>query len=804
MPQQRATKHFHTFVGGLNTEVSPLVYPDNTAVELENMELQVDGSLRRRKGLAAETSSISVEIASAFANGTSTVTEHFWRNIAGTDEHLHVVQAGYELYFWSDGATSFSTGLKGYNMDIRQFKVQLATATDAEIAAEPIDFSWGRGQALVTQKYLEPFFLTFDATLDTITATPINVRIRDFIGIEDGLQNTTLPTSLSADHEYNLRNRGWTAAQITAFNTSTSTTFPSLNMIPYLGQKRTLTASTSYDHDGVRVWTSARIEDEGFGNGSAPQGKFFVNPFRDATVGADADADDIEITTWTTSPTVPTGGATDVTITTASAHGLSVGVATVVEGQLSNVNLSLTHRGGAFIIPRDFTFSGTYTTLTGTTASTIVISVDFPANFAAWVDQYKQLGVIQTALANSVGSDVLVRPTTNAYFAGRAWYAGTPAGVVGQHVLFSQIIERNSQYGRCYQANDPTSEQAPDLLESDGGLIFIPEAGRILKLQPFGQSMLVLAVNGVWEIDGGQNRYFDATDFAVRRVTGSGCISRESVIEAEDNIIYASEEGAFRIFTDPESRVLVAQNFTLEKVQSKWAAIDSVHKSSMKTLYDPVKKRLLFMYDTSASPTVPTWNYREVLLYDARLEAWYPFTFPLGTDFAADTFVKGFTKPEAYASGGEAIIKILTWEDTASKGLQWNEFTDDTNFQDLAEIDATGFLTTGYEGMGDMSKDKQVRYITTFMSRIEDSSLQFRGRWDFADLDISGKWTPQKEAYRPPRIWVGAHGTDGYPVVTSKHSMPGQGQVLSIRYDTVATEDAHIYGWSIDFQGIQD
>ena len=790
MAQRQQTKQFHTFVGGLNTEVSPLVFPDHTAVDLDNMELNIDGSLTRRKGLAVESGPSVKAIHAGFVNGTDAVTEHFWRNAAGNDEHLHIVQTGYNLYFYSDDPTTMGT--LGAQIDIRGFIPAGATVTDAEIGAAPVDISWGRGQALCTNKYTDPFYLTYNPVTSVVTAELIQIRTRDFVGVVDLVGDTIHPSSLSDAHSYNLQNAGWTAANIAQYNTDESE-YPSKNQLPGKAFLRTLTASTSYDHDGTLVYSSTKLAAELFGDAPAPMGHFIINPFAASGV---ASGTGLEIVTWDFDAAVTPGVPQDRTITLPTGHGDIATDEIVVAGQQSRY----LYKVGSFTWPITWSFDGVYT-IDSVLGDDITITVTGPTGWNAWLVQYESLGGVYASTTGS-GEDLTdLRPTTNAFFAGRAWYAGTPAGTLGQRVLFSQIIQTDNQYGKCYQRNDPTNLEFPDLVESDGGEIFIPEAGRVLKLQPFGHSMLVFCDNGVWEIDGGANRYFDAIDFTVRRVTGAPCVSRESVVEADNQIFYASDEGAFRVFVDPEARVLVAENMTREKTQTLWSAIDPLHKASMKTIYDPLKLRIIFMYDDSASPTASTWNYTKNLVFDTRLGSWFPHTFPTGTDFATDTYIKGFVKPERYTRDGEAIIKYLTWN---ANGIQWNELTDDTDFQDLAEIDAAGYIVTGYEAMGDHSKDKQVRYLSTFMQRIEDSSLSMRGRWDFADADISGKWSPSVEAYRPPRLWVGAHGEDGYPVVVSKHTLPGQGQVLSIRYDTAAGEDAVLYGWTVDFQGIQD
>jgi hypothetical protein len=790
MPQSRQTKPYHTFVGGLNTEVSPLVYPDNTALDLSNMELHIDGSISRRKALEAETAATATAV-TGFTVGTDATTEHFWRNAGGGDSHFHVVQMGYTLYYFLDDPTTLVA--RASTTDLRTFKPSAAAWTDAQVASEPVDISWGRGQALCTGKYIDPFYLVYDEDADTITGTAIQVRIRDFVGADDAVSDNIKPASLTDSHSYNLQNQGWTGANIEQYNTDESE-YPSKNQVHHQAFLRTLTASTGYDDDGVKSYSSTKLASELFGDAPAKNGHFIIDAF---CPSAGTIQGPIDITSWTFPGGETPGTAATLRMTVPTGHGIVATDTVVVSGQEA-----LADEDDAPGTQSEFSwfFNGNYT-VDATTATTIDITSTLTSQWAEWTFQAYRTGEIALSIENPEDVSTTLRPTTNAYFAARAWYAGTPAGTLGQAVFFSQIIQHNRQYGKCYQTNDPTNQAVPDLLESDGGVIFIPEAGRITKLQPFGQSMLVMCENGVWEIDGGSNRYFDAIDYTVRRVTGAGCVSQEAVLEAEANIIYASQEGAFRIFTDPEARVLVADNFTEDKVQTKWTNIDHEHKKAMKTIYDPLRKRIMFMYDTIASPTAPTWNYQEVLIYDAKLTAWFPYTFPPATDFATSTYVKGFVTPDIYTRAGETIIKYLTY---TTAGMLWTEMTENTAFTDLGEVDAAGYLITGYDGMGDHSKDKQVRYMTTFMERIEDASLSHRGRWDFADSGVSGKWSPSIESYRPPRMWIGAHDADGYPVVVSKHTIPGQGQVLSLRYDTTAGADAKLYGWTIDFQGIQD
>lgn len=802
MPQTQVTKNYNRFVAGLHTEVTPLTFPENSVTEIENFDLKIDGSLRRRKGLAFETGSVFKDIPSTFTNGTDAVTEHFWRNAGGSDTHIHIVQVGDQLVFYTDARDIL--GQRIDTVDLNSHRAKNSTVTTTQIAAQPVDISWGRGQALVTQRHINPFFLEFNEVAGTVCAFPIEIFVRDFAGINDGIGSEVNPVTLTTTHKYNLRNQGWRQANITSFSgTDPDSLFPGKNMPHWLAFKRTLTAGNFYDNDGVRTFSHAKIVAEPLGQDDAPAGHFLVDPFDTSIAGGTGK---LEITTWSISGT--TTGPQTITVTTAQVHGLVAGDSTSIEGQ--NALMNVVYLGNTFEVV--FTFNGVYTIGVVPSTTTFEIPIIFLSNgrlvFVAFTDQFNQLGTVGEGIDNPDGERLTVRPTTNAYFAGRAWYAGTPGGKVGQSVLFSQVIEVNGQYGRCFQEADPTNEERPDIVESDGGQIFIPEAGRVLKLMPFGQSMLVMCINGIWEIDGGGNRYFDALDFSIRRVTEVGCVAAESVIEAEGRVFYASDQGAIQVFVDPEARVLVAENITLEKVNTKWGSIDRFHLQALKSIYDPIEKRLFFMYDNSASPTARTFNYTEILMYDLRLDAFYVTKFPSGNTFAEPTFIKGFVRPESYNRSGEAIIKFLTWGDGNSgvDNLRWAELTDNTNFQELGEIDAAGFFTTGFESMGDPSKDKQVKKLTTFMTRVDGSSLDVRFRWDFAESSITGKFTPSIEAYRPPRLFLGTGQTqanDGYPVVFTKHDVPGQGIVLQMRMDTALKADAQIIGWSVDFQGVQ-
>lgn len=790
MPQASQTKNYYTFVEGLNSEVSPLTYPEGTVVDTVNFELQIDGSLKRRKGLTPETEAAYNETLDAdhVVNQLNANSTHLWRNAGGAaDVHFHLVQVGQYVYIFTDDTDTMA--IRDESLFLPAFRVPNSPYSDTLTGAQTIDVSYGRGQALITHPYCDPILLKYNNSADEITVSRVKLRIRDMRLLDELETNTSRPAALSAAHNYNLLNAGWRAADIATYYSDNSL-YPARNMRYYRGYTRAETSGNTYDADGVRSYSSTKIDSELFGDAPAPRGRFIVDPFQSQYTPSDT----VAISTWTDD--TGTGTTRTFTVTTSSAHGLSAGHA-YIQNQKSIYNSDWDSTNPVEV---DWDFNGPILIATIPSTTTFTISVDFDIGFDSWESRLESKGVVSQAIDSGFSLPIYERPAVNSFFAGRAWYAGTDRHPVSNVVYFSQVILHDTQYGRCFQENDPTSEDLPDLLESDGGTIVIAELGTVKKLMPLGQSMLVFADNGVWEIDGGNNRYFDAIDYSIRKVTDVGCSSGHSVIKAENQIVYASQEGAYRIFVDPEARVLVANSITAAKVNRRWAEIPEASKNNMRSLYDPVGKKIWWLYDYSS---VNSWSYTRALIYDVRLDSFYLYTLPGTLGVSTYTVPIGITKPVEYTRDGECVVKIVALDkDTSS--VVWCEFSDE-DFEDFG-TDAAAYFITGYDHMGDASKDKQVRQMTTFMKRIQDSSLTMQGRWDFAESDITGRFSPSIECYRPPRLFIGdseGAGDDGYPVVFTKHNLPGQGLVLSLKFSTSAGKDAHIYGWSIDFQGIQ-
>src|SRR5690606_19440481 len=93
------------------------------------------------------------------------------------------------------------------------------------------------------------------------------------------------------------------------------------------------------------------------------------------------------------------------------------------------------------------------------------------------------------------------------------------------YVFFSTLVKNKQDLPKCYQEGDPTSREASDIIDTDGGFLRISEAKDILSMSNIGSSLIVIASNGVWSIDGGSDYGFSATNHKVTKISTFGGIS---------------------------------------------------------------------------------------------------------------------------------------------------------------------------------------------------------------------------------------------------------------------------------------
>ena len=211
------------------------------------------------------------------------------------------------------------------------------------------------------------------------------------------------------------------------------------------------------------------------------------------------------------------------------------------------------------------------------------------------------------------------RFSTVAAYAGRVWYAGHDS-----RVYYSQIIEDNSQIGLCYRINDPTSEENPSALATDGGYINLPEANGIKQLQAFGSSLLVFADNGVWRISGIDGNLFKSDDYSIYKVTDNGLAFRSSLIAAQNSVPFWWSYTGIHTLQVTDQGGLVELSISRDTIQTFWSNIDPSARGFVTSAYDAYNNQILWMYPNTTRDY--EYKFNNILLLDIDLGAFFPWT----------------------------------------------------------------------------------------------------------------------------------------------------------------------------------
>lgn len=425
-----------------------------------------------------------------------------------------------------------------------------------------------------------------------------------------------------------------------------------------------------------------------------------------------------------------------------------------------------------------------------------------------------------------------------AAFSGRIFYAGLTSAKNSGRILFSKQLDNTSEAGRCYQQNDPTSEDFSDLLPTDGGVIVIPEATNIQKLHVFGSTLMVFAENGVWQITGVDN-VFRATEYSISNVSEIGIENPQTFVSVEGVPMWWSKHGIHTLQFDQVSGKAQEQNITIGTIQTFFDAIDGNAKQNCHGVYDQTNKRIHWFYANNSEGTQNKKN--RVLTLDIAVQAFYPWEV---SDSASNPdyiigaeYISGFgsdyqnldvilsTGDDVVTSAGDDVVVnqltqlaqadsaiVLMVYDGATGKMTMGLFSG-TDFLDWGDANYTSFAEAGYDFMGDLVLKKNSPYIQVYLrptetgfegsdetgyTPIRESSLLVSSYWDFRKQTSS----TAQQAYRlkyMPIVDAGELGSWNYPeeIVTTRLKMRGHGRSMRLRFESEQGKDFVLLGFGV-------
>lgn len=487
-----------------------------------------------------------------------------------------------------------------------------------------------------------------------------------------------------------------------------------------------------------------------------------------------------------------------------------------------------------------------------------------------YVDRGKTLAPPWQTAPEDIDYNTYGGPSAIASFAGRVWYSGiTNAGIVNDWdgapdlsklVLFSQLADSDSASLRCYQSGDPTSADNPDIVDTDGGFIVLPEAEVIMKLVPIGDTLVVIASNGVWAIDGGEGG-FTATGYRVNKVSSSGCIAAGSVVEVEDSVLYFSQRGIMQVAgtsldgmvaTDiskgritnyyhtltPNELITCTAAYNPEEGEVSWNMLGTTQATELKLSLDlnaffkhvwqgSLMGGAVLPVATVPLPKVLAGILENLVVVNGTevLAGGESVSVDSKTNTGgAVSYIKVIQQISPHPTNNIEYLNLGFAVSDPSTFNDWESFP--VNIGGGAQnrwvvpspVDSPGTIVTGYLTGGDTQRSKQASYLTMLFNKTETgfgedpltselgpigvSSCRVQAQWEWTNSAKSNRWGKEFQAYRHRRLYMPEDGADQYEdgnsVVTTKSKLRGKGRALSLKMTTEPDLDCQILGWSFN------
>jgi hypothetical protein len=443
------------------------------------------------------------------------------------------------------------------------------------------------------------------------------------------------------------------------------------------------------------------------------------------------------------------------------------------------------------------------------------------------------------------------RPSTITFYAGRVWYSGVKDVLWTGRVYFSQTIRNDTNALRCYQANDPGSPVASDLLATDGGVIPIPDAGGIRFMTPLGSSLMVFGDKGVWSIKGGDGA-FSAANFSVTKVHSAQLVAPETVVTAGERVLFWSNEGIFSVQLDSTGFSFQIDNISDATIKSLYNSISKSSKENCIGEYLRTDQEVYWLYSGDEQFDVRSSLTKALILNTVsgsfrtetytELEEYSPIimgilekvtqntetsTAPIcdGEDTivdGTDSVIATIVTPLSTETSKKFITAIEDTEDykLAFSGLTNSDFLDWVSIDDIG-ANYSSYFETGFDNFGTLTRKKTAPQLWTFLTRTEDgfeevedlgsgaqtlqltspSSCFVTYKWDWTDTNSAYRWSSPRQVYRLKQF-VPTDDTDpfdySYTVVETRNKIRGHGKTLSLRFESEQSKDMRVEGWALE------
>jgi hypothetical protein len=707
MPRGATIVVENNFSQGLITEYTAMNFPENAVTSGDNVVFSELGRVTRRDGIDLEESG-EIHDLSDLTDHEGAFVEFKWDSVGGTGTTSFVVQQiGSAVHFFQVGEIAISTELKNFFVDLTNYM----TTTDVSLVANtPCQFTFGKGYLFIAHPFVDPLSVSYNSDDDDITIEVIDIQVRDFERLKDGLETDERPSTLSNLHKYNLYNQGW---YITAHAHNVS---PDGNVLDYWDRSRNDYPSNAdiwwIFKDASETMDVIYFDRISLGNTPAPNGHYIYSA-------------------WDINRTIKTG------------------------------------------------ISGLPTETSG-----------------------------------------IARPSVIAFYAGRIFYAGVSSDRYSDKLYFSQIIESDDQFGKCYQVNDPTSETTYDLLDSDGGVISLPLVSKIISLQVLNDALIVVGTNGIFAIRGTDNGPFRATDYTVDYLSSTGGISNLSFINVDGSLLWWNYDAIYGLSPDQTGVSFSAQNVSKPTIQSLVDQVPADNRPYVKGSYNKKNRIVQWLYNDQidASP----YTYNRILEFNVVSKAFYTYT--ITTDKAPrivgllsisgqskTTLASNVTDNTSAVVTDNLLDDVYIRTETFSPNIESFKYATTGNIgtggsvgftysskikghQDWVSLGGSSFFSffnSGYRIRGEMLRSFSSTPIAIVVDNIDDGEVIFKGIYDYGSRESMPQWL-----YVTARTQDALYNRHRGDYIIRRIKPRGKGKAFQLHFESDGDNPFSIVGWS--------
>ena len=651
----------------------------------------------------------------------------YWSNAHNNNVDLLVTQVGSSLVF-KRANRPFSSQENFATVDLTPYIIDTQNFNNSQMA-----YTTGAGYLIVANKYMDTIMIDYDPIEESVKVTKPSFKVRDFEGMKEDIPIDYRPDEdeYTPAHRYNLMNQGWRLSEIDKFHQDIGdNTYPSNNLVWFVGRNNT----GSFD-----VTT---LMEKYFGNTPAPKGHYILDAitknrseisgiFEGSTVVSfykylegNGRNNGKRRNLWNDEldPTPNSEGSIiidnnpgklasfflafrfDSSVRSSEPVGE---IGSPFKFKLEGLNKATNQfeqifdweqvgsdSTGVYYLTKIFTTdanSPEYESLRLTTNS---------MNNGICVAEYR----INTVVGEWNG---YTSPAYNYRVNDVDFLAGHFFYLLNNRLLFSQTVTENiSNFDKCYQDADPTSEEVSDIVDTDGGEIIFTALGKGVGLAKSTLGMLVFGDNGTYAIVSGVAGNFTATSYTTQFVNSTGCHSKDSIIETEGAVFYWSPVGIIRISENMTTGIsLITENISVGTIQSFYQNIPDACRDRCRGVYDAANRTIYWYYPSDVNAENIS-KYDSCLVYDLKLNSFHPYKLD-DNGFVCAPFVlprPAEIVPEILLYADDDIV-ISDDDDVIAKNLE-QEFEENTSLCHLSKInypdeytsDAVRFFVYNSEG----------------------------------------------------------------------------------------------------------